>query len=52
MVPLASVQRLAAAIEGSQFEILEKAGHMMVTDSPNEIRELLASFLLVSFRPV
>ncbi|HEX2420930.1 MAG TPA: alpha/beta hydrolase, partial [Acidimicrobiia bacterium] len=26
MVPLASVQRLAAAIEGSQFEILEKAG--------------------------
>jgi pimeloyl-ACP methyl ester carboxylesterase len=51
MVPLASVKRLAAAIDGARLEILEKAGHMMVTDSPNEVRELLASFLLVTFRP-
>jgi pimeloyl-ACP methyl ester carboxylesterase len=50
MVPLASVKRLAAAIDGAQLEILEKAGHMMVTDSPNEVRELLANFLLVTFR--
>ncbi|MGH8957903.1 MAG: alpha/beta fold hydrolase [Acidimicrobiia bacterium] len=51
MVPLASVRRLAAAIEGAQLEILETAGHMMVSELPNEVRGLLANFLLVSFRP-
>ena len=50
MVPLASVQRLASAIAGAQLEILEGAGHMMVTESPNEVRKLLERFLLLTFR--
>ncbi len=51
MVPLASVRRLAAAIDGAQLEVVERAGHMMVTEAPNEVRKLLASFLLLTFRP-
>jgi pimeloyl-ACP methyl ester carboxylesterase len=51
MVPLNSVQRLAAAIDGSRLEVISGAGHMMVTEAPNEVRKLLASFLLLSFRP-
>ncbi len=51
MVPLASVRRLAAAIEGAHLEILEEAGHMMLTDSPNQVRGLLASVLLLALRP-
>lgn len=51
MVPLTSVRRLAAAIDGAQLEVVERAGHMMVTEAPNEVRKLLASFLLLTFRP-
>lgn len=51
MVSLNSVRRLAEAVDGAQLEIVERAGHMMVTEAPNEVRELLASFLLLTFRP-
>ena len=51
MVALNSVRRLAAAIDGSRLEVIPGAGHMMVTEAPDEVRKLLATFLLLSFRP-
>jgi pimeloyl-ACP methyl ester carboxylesterase len=52
MVPLASVRTLAEAISSAQLAVIESAGHMMGTETPNEVRRLLEAFLLLGLRPV
>lgn len=49
MVPLESIRRLAAAIPGAELAVLERAGHMVPTESPHEMRALLGS--LLALRP-
>lgn len=44
MVPVKAVAELAAAISGARFETIE-AGHMMILESPEAVRKLLADFV-------
>jgi pimeloyl-ACP methyl ester carboxylesterase len=45
MVSMAATKDLAAAIQGSDLVVLGDAGHMMLTDSPEAVRRLLAGFI-------
>jgi pimeloyl-ACP methyl ester carboxylesterase len=45
MTPLAGARKLAAAIPGARVEVVEGAGHMVMTEAPDRVRRLVATFL-------
>jgi 3-oxoadipate enol-lactonase len=45
MTPLAGARKLAAAIPGARVEVVEGAGHMVMTEAPDRVRRLTATFL-------
>ncbi|MGQ0848232.1 MAG: alpha/beta fold hydrolase [Actinomycetota bacterium] len=45
MVRPSAVEELGVLIQGSTVEVIDHAGHMMLTDSPEAVRKLLVQFL-------
>ncbi len=45
MTPAAKAKPLSEAIEGSRTVVIDKCGHMMMTERPNQVHEALVGFV-------